>query len=248
MHGPDWLTARPVAHRGLHDAVAGIVENTPSAFTAAVAANYAIECDIRISVDGEAMVYHDDTLGRLTDGGGRLDAMTAETLKRVSFRTTSDRMLTLGELCDLVAGRVAIFIELKSRFDGDGRLAVRAAEVLARYQGPAALMSFDPVPIAALRTLCPQRPRGVVAEAKYDHSEWRSLSGRTKRALSYFLHAMRSRPQFVAYSVKDLPAAVPWMARSVFRLPLLTWTVRTSDERDRATRHADQMIFEGFRP
>jgi glycerophosphoryl diester phosphodiesterase len=248
MAGPQWLTARPVAHRGLHDALAGIVENTASAFAAAVAANYAVECDIQLTGDGEAVVYHDDALGRLTDGSGRLDAMTAEALKRVPFRATQDRMITLGELCDLVAGRVPIFIELKSSFDGDMRLARRAAEVLARYQGPAALMSFDPAPIAALRALCPERPRGVVAELKYDHAEWRSLSARTKHALTYFLHAMRSRPQFVAYSVKDLPATIPWMAQHLFRLPLLTWTVRTADDRARAARYADQMIFEGFRP
>ena len=248
MAGPQWLTARPVAHRGLHDASAGIVENTPSAFAAAVAANYAIECDIQLTGDGEAMVYHDATLGRLTDGSGRLDAMTAEALKRVPFRATQDRMITLGELCELIAGRVAIFIELKSRFDGDMRLARRAAEVLTRYQGPAALMSFDPAPIAELRSLCPERPRGVVAELKYEHSEWRSLSTRTRRALTYFLHAMRSRPQFVAYSVRDLPAAIPWIARTLFRLPLLTWTVRTPEDRARAARYADQMIFEGFRP
>ena len=102
----DWLTARPIAHRGLHDAAAGVIENTPSAFRAAIAGGYAIECDLQISADGEAMVHHDDALGRLTDGAGRLDAMTAEALKRVPFKASADRMMTLGELCDLVAGRV----------------------------------------------------------------------------------------------------------------------------------------------
>ena len=62
-------------------------------------------------------------------------------------------MLTLGELCDLTAGRVALVIELKSRFDGDLRLAQRAAKVLTGYKGPAAVMSFDPEPIGALREL-----------------------------------------------------------------------------------------------
>src|SRR4029077_19651749 len=100
MPGLDWLIARPVAHRGLHDATAGVIENTPSAFAAAVAANYAIECDLQITADGEAMVQHDDALGRLTEGSARLDAMTAADLKRVPFRGTADRMITAGELCD----------------------------------------------------------------------------------------------------------------------------------------------------
>jgi glycerophosphoryl diester phosphodiesterase len=244
----EWLIARPVAHRGLHDAATGIVENTPSAFAAAIAANYAIECDIQISADGEAMVFHDHALERLTEGSGDVNAMSAADLKRVAFRATADRMITLGELCELVAGRATLLVEIKSRFDGDLRLVTRAAEVLARYSGHVALMSFDPAPIAALRTLAPRLPRGIVAERHYTHSEWSPLPARTKRALAYFEHALRSRPQFIAYSVADLASAIPRLARTVLGLPLLTWTVRTDVDRARAARYADQMIFEGFRP
>ena len=140
----DWLIARPLAHRGLHDDQNGIIENTPSAFAAAIAARYGIECDLQISSDGEAMVYHDDALGRLTEASGRLDAMTAAELKRVTFKATQDRMMTLGELCDFVAGGAALLIELKSPRAGDRRLATRAAKVLSGYAGQAAVMSFEP--------------------------------------------------------------------------------------------------------
>ncbi len=248
MSGLDWLIARPVAHRGLHDAAAGIVENTAPAFAAAVAGNYAIECDLQISADGEAMVHHDDTLGRLTEGSGRLDAMTAAALKRVAFRGSRGRMITAGELCDLVAGRVTLVIELKSRFDGDRRLPQRAAAVLSAYKGPAALMSFDPARIAALREIAPGIVRGIVAQRRYAHRDWSMLSGRARRALAYFEHGLRTRPQFVAYSVRDLGSLVPLVLRNVFGLPMLTWTVRSKEERQRAARYADQMIFEGFRP
>jgi glycerophosphoryl diester phosphodiesterase len=244
----EWLIARPVAHRGLHDAARGIIENTPSAFAAAMAGNYAIECDIQISADGEAMVFHDQTLERLTEGSGRLDALSAADLKRVAFRGSADHMITLGELADLVTDKAALLVEIKSRFDGDLRLVRRAAEVLTAYRGRVALMSFDPAPIAALRTLAPHLPRGIVAERRYTHLEWSPLSARTKRALAYFQHALRSRPQFIAYSVNDLTSAIPRLARNVLRLPLLTWTVRSDVDRARASRYADQMIFEGFRP
>src|SRR5262249_6007374 len=163
MAGADWLVARPVAHRGLHDSAAGVIENTPLAFAGAVAGNYAIECDLQLAADGEAMVFHDDTLDRLTEGSGRVDALAAAALKRVTFRATSDHMITLGELCELVAGRVTLVIEVKSHFDGDRRLSRRAAEVLAGYRGPVAVMSFDPGPMAALRALPPGLPRGIVA-------------------------------------------------------------------------------------
>src|SRR5215831_5510000 len=181
----DWLIARPVAHRGLHDQKT-VIENTPSAFAAAIAGHYGIECDLQISADGEAMVYHDDALDRLTQGHGRLDATTAAELKRVAFKATRDRMITLGELCELVAGRATMVIEMKSRFDGDRRLVRRAADMLSSYRGPAALMSFDPGPIAALRAMAPGLTRGLVAQRRHRQRAQDKSPGESARALSYF--------------------------------------------------------------
>jgi len=240
----DWLTARPIAHRGLHDAPAGVIENTPSAFRAAVAAGYSIECDLQISADGEAMVHHDDVLGRLTDGTDRLDALTAEALQRVAFKSTADRMLTLGELCDLVAGRSTLVIELKGRLSGDTRLAARTAAVLAGYGGPVAAMSFDPGLMAALRNLAPSFPLGLVGMRRDAGAPVTAQMS----VLRYLRQALAARLQFLAYRVADLTSAPPLLARHVLRWPVLTWTVRSPEDRARAAAYADQMIFEGFRP
>jgi glycerophosphoryl diester phosphodiesterase len=246
MSAPDWLTARPVAHRGLHDAARGIIENTPSSVAAAIAANYAIEVDLQITADNEAMVHHDDELGRLTEGSGRLDEMSAAALRRVPYKKTSDHMISLAELCELVAGRVTLVLELKSHFDGDRRLPLRVADVLKTYPGPVAVMSFDPAQIAALRAAAPGLRRGIVAERRYrpyqgDKSWLRSSAG-------YVRSLMQAHPQFLAYSIRDLTSPLPRITRSLLDLPLLTWTVRSADDRTRAARWADQMIFEGFRP
>jgi glycerophosphoryl diester phosphodiesterase len=243
-----WLTARPVAHRGLHDAARGVIENTASAFQAAIDGGYGIECDVQLSRNGEAMVHHDSELGRLTVGSGPLLALTAAELKIVDFRGSADRMLTLAELCALVAGRVPLLVEIKSRFEGDMRLTQRVAEVLAPYAGPVAAMSFDPGVVATLREIAPHITRGIVAERHYAHAEWSRMTPAQRRSLAFLLHASRSRPQFVAYAVRDLPAAAPLVARHVFGLPLLTWTVRSEEDRRRAARFADQAIFEGFTP
>ena len=248
MAGLAWLTARPIAHRGLHNASARVVENTTSAFSAAIAGGYAIETDLQISADGEAMVHHDDGLGRLTEGRGRLVDMTAAEIKRARFRTSTDRILALGELCDLVAGRATLLLELKSHLDGDRRLVQRCTDVLANYAGPVALMSFDPAVIEVVRWIAPHLPRGIVAERSYAHPEWDRFQLAEKRHMALLLHANRTRPQFIAYAVKDLPAAAPLIARMIFQLPLLTWTVRSQEDRQCAARWADQMIFESIRP
>ena len=241
---PDWLTARPIAHRGLHDTAAGVIENTTSAFEAALAGNYAIETDLQISADGEAMVHHDGALGRLTEGEGRLDARPAAELKRVAFLATEDRMLTLPEFCDLVGGRATLVIEMKSRYDGDVRLPRRTAAVLKDYKGPVAVMSFDPAQIAALRDFEPSLSRGLVAQ-RPDRTHDKHPS--TGAAAKFVLQALAARLQFLAYRVSDLPSPVPGFARNVLGMPLLTWTVRTAEDRRRAAQHADQIIFEGFR-
>lgn len=248
MPGLDWLTARPIAHRGLHDPAVGVIENTASAIVAAIAAGYGIEVDLQITADGEAMVHHDDALGRLTEGSGRIDAMTAAELSAVAFKATKDRMLRLGELCDLVAGRTALLLELKSRFNGDTRLPNRASKVLAGYAGPVAAMSFDPAQVLALRRIAPRLTRGITAENGAHRRRTNKSSTEETAHQVDISDIIRMRPQFLAYSVKDLPAPVPLLARYLFGLPLLTWTVRSEADRQRASRWADQMIFEGFRP
>jgi glycerophosphoryl diester phosphodiesterase len=248
MRAPDWLTARPVAHRGLHDRARGVVENMPAAVQAAIAGNFSIEVDIQRSADGEAMVHHDDELGRLTDGVAALRDMTSSQLKAVTFKDTPERMMSLGDLCDLVAGRAPLVIEVKSQFDGDRKLVARMAEVLSGYRGPAVGMSFDPDQVLAIRELMPLLPRGVTAETTYKQTDWPQASPAQRRGMQHLRHAFQTRPHFIAFRVDDLPAAAPWMAHKLFGCALLTWTVRTSEQRERAARYADQMIFEGFVP
>jgi glycerophosphoryl diester phosphodiesterase len=248
MRAPDWLTARPVAHRGLHDRERGIIENMPGAAQAAIAGRFGIECDIQLTADGEAMVHHDDELGRLTEASGALKEKTAAELKAVKFKDTDERMMSLADLCALVAGRVPLVIEMKSHFDGDRRLVNRMAEVLASYSGPAVGMSFDPDQVLALREIMPALPRGIVAESTYDAADWPEATPAQRQGMTHLRHSFRTRPHFVAYWVDELPAVAPWIARNLFGLPLLTWTVRTPEQRARAARYTDQMIFEGFVP
>jgi glycerophosphoryl diester phosphodiesterase len=194
------------------------------------------------------MVHHDYELGRLTEGSGELLSKTATELKAVAFKDTGDRMMTLGDLCSRVDGRVPLVLEVKSRFNGDRKLVARMVQVLASYHGPVVAMSFDPDQVLAIRDLMPQLPRGIVAQRHYQDGEWKLLPDEKIREMTGLRHAFRTRPHFVAYWVNELPAPAPWIARNIFGCALLTWTVRTPEQRERAARYADQMIFEGFLP
>ena len=248
MNTPAWLTARPIAHRGLHDRAVGIFENTLSAAEATMAAGYAIECDVQDTADGEAIVFHDFTLDRLTPERGPVRGRRATELTEVAIGGTQDRIPTLSTFLDRIAGRVPLVIEVKSRFDGDLTLTRRTVEIVSAYDGPVALKSFDPAVVTAVRRLAPNIPRGIVAESSYEHPEWNKLYAETKHALANLLHFEETLPDFLSWRVGDLPCAAPFLCRTLAGLPVMTWTVRTEEDRQRAASHADQMVFEGFRP
>ena len=243
---PAWLTARPIAHRGLHDPAERLVENSLGAAEAAITGGYAIECDVQLSRDGEAVVFHDATLARLTRARGALSERTAIEIQAIVFRHGEERPPTLPQFLARVAGRTPIICEIKSRFDGDLRLTERVATLARDYRGPIAIKSFDPAPIAYLReTHYAAGPLGIVAEASYRGVYWRSLSRSQREICEAFLHYPQTQPDFLSWNVDDLPHPTPFLLRQVERLPVMTWTVRTSEQRHAAQRWADQVIFEG---
>lgn len=240
---PAWLTERPFAHRGLHNGPAGIAENTLPAVDAAIAAGYGIEIDVRASADGEAIVFHDATLERMTEASGRLADRAARELVNVPFRIGPAGMPTLPDLLALVAGRAPLLVEIKSDGPGNGRLERRVAALLADYSGPAAVQSFEPAVLRTFARLAPSVPRGIISMA-YTDPQSRARYGPLRRlALRHLLHAPSTRPHFVAYDVDALPALAPLLLRRL-GVPLLTWTVRDAGQRACALRWADQSIFE----
>jgi glycerophosphoryl diester phosphodiesterase len=240
----DFITARPIAHRGLHDFSKGVVENTSSAFAAAIAKGYAIECDLQLTKDGEAVVFHDEHLERLTEGHGMVKDLTTVEMKQRVIRNSTDRVQTLAELLAQVQGRVPLVIELKSHWDGDERLAERAITLLKSYAGPYCLMSFDPDAIAAVRRLSPDAIRGIVAE-RVDGSYYGFLPLAKQMELRTFSHLARTRPDFVSFYYEQLPWA-PITALRAAGMPVITWTIRSPQQAVMAMRCSDQITFEGF--
>jgi glycerophosphoryl diester phosphodiesterase len=243
----DWLTARPIAHRGLHGRIQGRVENTLSAVAAAVDRRFAIEVDLQLTGDEQVIVFHDDTLERLTEATGRIDRLNLSAIRAARLRDTDDLIPTLDELLEEVGGRVPLVLELKSHGTGDRRLERQVAATLADYAGLVAVMSFDPTSMRAMRYLAPHLPRGLVAD-RFRGKQWQEVPAYYRFALRHLLAATYVVPQFIAYDVSALPASAPLLIRHVFGVPLLTWTVRTDADRAVAARWADQMIFEGFDP
>jgi glycerophosphoryl diester phosphodiesterase len=242
----DWLVARPIAHRGLHAKSKGIIENAESAFDAAIKVNYAIECDVQLTADGEAMVFHDDDLDRLTEAKGPVKALSAKELKRVKLKSTTDRMQTLAELLEQVDGRSTLVIELKSLWDDDDTLVKRALQILEGYDGPCCLMSFDPSLVVCLREFSPHTVRGIVAD-RTTHPYYNALPLAKRYAMRTFSHLAQTQPHFVSYYWRGLPFEPVTEIRKLGH-PVISWTVRSKEEASQALRYCDQVTFEGFDP
>ncbi|MGA9583061.1 MAG: glycerophosphodiester phosphodiesterase family protein [Allosphingosinicella sp.] len=227
------LGALPFAHRGLHGG--GLVENSGGAIAAAVDRGFGVELDVQLSRDGEAMVFHDYELDRLTAGQGPVAARSAAELQAIPLNLCGEAMPRLAQALAIVSGRAPLLVEVKSPDRQVERLCAAVAGALTAYEGPVGVMSFNPEVGAWFARHAAPVLRGLVVT----ESGRRGPRGRVERPLALW----RAKADFLAYDIRDLPSRFAGAARRR-GLPVYTWTVRRDGDRARASVHADQIIFE----
>ena len=234
-----WLVEQPIAHRGLHNL--SVPENSLGAFAKAIEAGYAIELDVQLISDGTIVVFHDNNLSRLTSNDGNLKILTKEDLKYLSLLDSDEKIPTLEETLNFVAGRVPLLIEIKN--DGKvGDLEKGVLELLSKYNGKFAVQSFNPYVLEYFYKHAPEIPRGQLSSYFRDAK----LSFVKKFALKrMLLNDKISHPDFISYEAKRLPNR---FTRKYKKLPLLAWTVRSESEYLKVVKYCDNIIFEGFEP
>jgi glycerophosphoryl diester phosphodiesterase len=235
MADASFIKSRPIAHRGLHDGNKAVWENTLSAFEAAIAAGYGIECDLQYAADATPVVFHDNKMKRLCSLSGDVRAKTSGELGLISIGGTKDKVPTLKALLKLVKGRVPLVLELKGREGDDEGFASAVLETLEGYEGEVALMSFDAWLLEDLKALdCPY-PVGLTAE------------GLKEADFEIHRKAMALGLDFISYNVLHLPNAfvTEQKARGI---TVISWTVNTPELKAYSDAHVDQITFEGFTP
>lgn len=244
---PRFLTT-PLAHRGYHDRKLRRPENSSGAFRAAVAAGYGIELDVQVSADGQAMVFHDDVLDRLTEQRGPVRDLGAAQLGAIALRHSDESIPTLPEVLAAVAGKVPLLIEIKSNLDTmtdtDGRLEAAVARALAGYAGPAAVMSFNPHCVAHMARLAPQIARGITTES-YDIDRNKPIPPETCDRLRGIPDYDATGSCFISHEAADLGRARVRDLKANGAV-ILCWTVRSPAEEAEARRVADNITFEGY--
>lgn len=238
----------PIAHRAYHDRTGGRIENSVSAIRAAMDAGYGIEIDVQLSADGQAMVFHDEMLDRLTAETGLLSHRTAAELGRIPLTGGPDTIPMLTDVLALVAGRAPLLIEIKDQTGTmsptDGKLETATATALAAYRGPVAIMSFNPHSVAHMARLAPDLPRGLTTSA-YDPADWHPLPAATCDHLRAIPDYDRTGAAFLSHEATDLsrPRVADLKAKGA---TLLCWTITSRDAEAMARQIADNITFERY--
>lgn len=245
------LFPNPVAHRGLHDRSSGVIENSASAFEAAIVLGFAIECDVQLSSDGMPVIFHDDDMKRLLGKDGAIADCSAAEITGTALLDSAkgDRPQLFGDFLSQIGGRALLQIELKHQRDPAGTqlLARAVAEALKSYEGPVTIESFDPHLLTAVRQFGFTGPRGIITYDYEDASENSHLTEAQRYTLRHLLHWHETQFDFISCdkSALQLPAILFWRALGK---PVTAWTIRSQAEAEAARPFADQIVFEGFAP
>lgn len=245
---PAAFLGAPLAHRAYHDRAAGRPENSRAAIRAAIAAGYGIECDVQLSRDGVAMVFHDYDLGRLTAETGPVAQRSAQALGEITLTGGDEGIPTLAEVLGIVAGQVPLLIEIKDQ-DGAmggniGPLEASVAEALGGYSGPVAVMSFNPHAVARMADLAPDVPRGLTTCA-YTADDWPLLNATTRTLLARIPDFGRVGASFISHDARDLSSEIVAGIKAK-GVPVLCWTIRSPEAETQAREIADNVTFEGY--
>ncbi len=246
---PTAFLQTPITHRAYHNTAQGRPENSRAAIRAAIKAGYGIEIDLQLSKDGQAMVFHDYDLHRLTPEQGMVRDHTASELQAIPLLHGDEGIPTLTDVLEIIDGRVPLLIEIKDQDGGMGPdigpLEQAAADALRNYTGPVAVMSFNPHSVAEMARLLPDTPRGITTSA-YDPAVWTTLTKATCDKLRDIPDLDRTGACFISHEARDLPHRPRVSELKELGLPILCWTIRSPEQEAEARKIADNVTFEGY--
>jgi glycerophosphoryl diester phosphodiesterase len=232
-----WLVSKAIAHRGFHNAE--MPENSVPAFENAVKNNFAIELDVRLIDDGTVVVFHDDSLTRMTSADGYACNLKLGELENTKLLGTEYSIPTFERVLEAVNGKAPILIETKN-VGKIGKLEAKVIDMLSAYGGDIAVQSFNPYSLELFQKIAPLYLRGQLSTffAKSELSFFKRYMLKRLKFNSF------SKPDFISYCAEYLPNHFVTKTG----LPVLAWTIRSNAEMEKALPACDNIIFERFKP
>lgn len=170
MRNIDFLK-RKIAHRGIYDNKL-VPENSILAFEKAINKKEMIELDVHLTKDNYVVVFHDDTLDRMTNKKGNIKDYTLEELNSIKL-VGGSTIPTLSEVLKLTQGKVPLLIELKID-QKNYKLEKEVIKLLDNYKGEFAIQSFRPSTIIYFRIFRNNYIRGLLI-SKLTNIKYKSI-------------------------------------------------------------------------
>ena len=233
------------AHRGLHGN--GVPENSMEAFRLALKKGYGIELDVHLMADGNLAVIHDASLKRTAGVNVMIESLTVDRLANYPLEGTDEIIPTLRQVLDLYAGKAPIIVELKPVNNNHAELTAAVCEMLEPYSGLYCIESFDP---RCIRWLMKNKPRILRGQLAHN-SQWEKGT-KIPFALRFIMTNLLSNfwnaPDFIAYRYCDRKRTSVRIARKLWKIQGVSWTLTDPDEYEIALDEGWIPIFEGFEP
>lgn len=234
-----WLVEMPIAHRGLHDK--NTPENSLAAFSKAIEKGFAIELDVQLLADETVVVFHDNSLSRMTGNDGYIKFLNKNDLKVLKLKGTKEYIPTFEEVLKLVDGRTPLLIEIKNT-QKVGKLEQKIIDLLKNYNGEFAVQSFNPFSLQYFKNHAPNILRGQLSGSfKGEKLAW--FKKILLKRLAFNKNV--SHPNFISYEYTALPNRY---VKKYKDIPLLAWTLRSKEEYLKVVKYCDNIIFENFVP
>lgn len=231
------------AHRGLHNEK--MAENSISAFLASAERGFGIELDVRLSLDGEVVVFHDDDLRRVCGVDKNVCDLTAAELSALSLSGTDEGVPRFCDVLAAISGRVPLLIEIKENREDTG-ISLKVAEILSSYRGDFLVESFNPKALKTFKKALPSATVGILSKSFWKDKEHNSL---LFKLMGLLVTNVVCRPAFIAFDANDHKNVSLRVARAFFRTKTFAWTVRSEDEGRLALKRGfDGLIFENYLP
>ena len=232
------------AHRGLHDEQ--IPENSLAAFRSAVENGYGAELDVHLLADGGLAVIHDSKLLRTTGQEGRVEDLTTQQLQDYRLQGTEETIPNFLDVLKIFEGKTPLIVEIKVENNCDA-VCEAVARVLDEYKGDYCVESFDPRAVYWFKKNRPHVVRGQLTE-NYFHPDSVKMNPAVKFALTHQMFNCATQPDFVAYSCRDYKTVSNVVARKIWKMEGVTWTLRDRESYDEAVENSWIPIFEKFKP
>lgn len=240
-----WIIDKYIARDGVISDTC--IENTLSAYDTAIKNKFAISIPVRAIDDGSIVCFAHKSLSRVINTeSGYINKMSIADIKKLELNTEGEKILSLDEALEYIAGRTPIIIDIHN--DGMiGKVEENIVSVIDNYfkkcktYGNIAVMSANPYSLEYLYRNYPYVTR-ILKSGVFKEKMYGSIPTKKLKKLKFY---KITNADFISYSHEELPYR---KIKKYKPAGVLAHTVTSQNQYLKVAPYCDNIIFTGFKP